>query len=43
MAWYDDGERVASIGEPDCTDRGRLVDAPGEFAVGNGDAIRDFL
>ena len=43
VARYDDGERVTSVSETDCPNGGRLVDAPGEFAVRNGDAKRDFF
>ena len=41
VARHDDRERVASVGQTDCADRGWLVDAPGEFAIGNRDAVRD--
>ena len=43
MARDDDGKRVAAIGEADGANGGGVADALGQFAVGDGDAVRDLL
>ncbi len=42
MARDDDGHGVLSIGQADCTRRGRAADRGGELAVGLGGAGRNF-